>query len=145
MKKTIIVLSIFFSINALAYEPEPRGETSYEGIKFEEGNWKNVLATAEKKEKIIFLDLYASWCGPCKMLKSRTFPDSQVGQFFNTNFVNYKLDAEKGEGISLASKYAVTAYPTLIFLDSKGNVLARTVGFHNARELIEVGKQIIDN
>ncbi|MFW5756403.1 MAG: thioredoxin family protein [Tangfeifania sp.] len=53
------------------------------GIRFHQGNWEEALQKAEKEGKPVFLDISASWCGPCKMLKSRTFPNKEVGEFYN--------------------------------------------------------------
>ena len=63
-----------------------------EGIKFVESNWALAKAEAKKQNKLIFLDAYTTWCGPCKMLKRNTFPDKAAGEFFNKNFINVALD-----------------------------------------------------
>ena len=47
---------------------------------------------------MIFLDAYASWCGPCKMLQKNVFTKKAVGDFYNSKFINVKMDMEKGEG-----------------------------------------------
>ncbi|MFW5756404.1 MAG: thioredoxin fold domain-containing protein [Tangfeifania sp.] len=54
------------------------------------------------------------------------------------------VDGEKGEGIELARKYKIRGYPTLIFLDSSGEVIAQTAGFRNPEQFIDIGKQIIN-
>lgn len=111
-----------------------------DGIKFIESNWNKALAEAKKQNKLIFLDAYASWCGPCKMLKRNTFPDKAAGEFFNSNFVNVALDMEKGDGPAIAAKYNVNAYPTLIIADAEGNMVTYTKGYIDAPQLIEFGK-----
>ncbi len=115
---------------------------SPEGIQFYKGAWQEVLVKAKKENEIIFLDIYATWCGPCKRLKAKTFSDTEVGKFYNQKFINVTLDGEKGEGIELARKYGVRNYPTLLFLDGNGNIVTRTVGYHNAKEFIELGKTV---
>lgn len=110
------------------------------GIKFMEANWANALKEAQKQNKLIFLDAYTSWCGPCKMLKSNTFTDKEAGEFYNKNFINVAIDMEKGDGPSLAGKYGVNAYPTLIFADASGKMVAYTKGYIDAIQLIEFGK-----
>lgn len=67
-----------------------------QGIVFETGNWESILKKAKKEKKLIYLDAYTSWCGPCKMMKKSIFPDAQVGKYFNENFVNAQIDMEKG-------------------------------------------------
>lgn len=111
-----------------------------QGIQFIEDNWNKALEQAKKENKLIFLDAYASWCGPCKLLKKKTFPDKEAGDFFNKNFINVAVDMEKGEGPSLGAKYRVTAYPTLIITDADGNIVTYTQGYINAKQLIEFGK-----
>ncbi|NJN28688.1 MAG: DUF255 domain-containing protein [Cyclobacteriaceae bacterium] len=49
------------------------------GIVFYAGNWEEALALAQQENKLIFLNISASWCGPCKLLKNKTFPDTEVG------------------------------------------------------------------
>ncbi|MBK8609160.1 MAG: thioredoxin family protein [Chitinophagaceae bacterium] len=110
------------------------------GIQFMEESWTKALAAAKKQNKMIFLDAYTSWCGPCKMLKRNTFPDPAAGEFFNTNFINVAIDMEKGEGPAVAEKFSVNAYPTLIFADSDGNLITYTKGYIDAKQLLEFGK-----
>lgn len=87
-----------------------------------------VQKASEKAGKPIFLDIYTTWCGPCKYLSSNIFPSKVAGDYMNATFVNTKFDAEKGEGIELAKKYAVKGYPTMLILNSKGEELGRLVG-----------------
>lgn len=110
------------------------------GIQFIEADWGKALAEAKKQHKLIFLDAYASWCGPCKLLKKKTFTDKAAGDFFNTNYINVAIDMEKGDGPGLGEKYAVNAYPTLIIADSAGNIVTFTQGFISPKQLIEFGK-----
>lgn len=115
-----------------------------QGINFEHGDWASVKAKAKKENKIIFIDFYTSWCGPCKMLSKNVFPQKSVGDFYNKHFINYKLDAEKGEGPALAKKYGIKAYPTLIFANANGDFLHQGVGGMQAEALIELGKTALD-
>ncbi len=111
-----------------------------EGIQFFRGSWTEALQLAKKQKKLIFLDIYATWCGPCKMLKSRTFSNSRVGKYFNDTFINVSLDGEAGDGIVLADKYRISGYPSLLFIDAQGTVLLQGEGYHDADELIKLGK-----
>ena len=136
-----ILLTASPSAHALKTSPEENEET---GIVFHQGTWNEALQLAEKEGKPIFLDVYASWCGPCKMLKANTFPDQEVGKFFNANFINVAVDGEKGEGPQLAQKFNLRGYPTLIFVDSNEQVIAQKAGYRNAKKFIELGQQVID-
>jgi thioredoxin 1 len=108
------------------------------GIHFEKG-WSDAMTEAKRQKKLIFLDVYTSWCGPCKLLKKNTFTDKAVGEFFNKNFINVTEDMEKGIGIQLAEKYQVNAFPTLLITDSEGNVITYTKGYLSPEQLIEFG------
>jgi thiol-disulfide isomerase/thioredoxin len=99
-----------------------------QGIVFEQGNFAAVTARAEAEKKLIFIDFYTSWCGPCKHMAQTVFKEDTVGRFFNSHFINYKLDAEKGEGKTLAAKYQVQIYPTYLFLDASGAVFNKAIG-----------------
>ncbi|MBI2284496.1 MAG: thioredoxin family protein [Bacteroidetes bacterium] len=110
------------------------------GIQFISSDWSKALAEAKKQHKLIFLDAYASWCGPCKLLKKKTFPDKSVGDFFNANYINIAIDMEKGEGPLLSEKFEVSAYPTLIIADADGNIVTYTRGYITPKQLIEFGE-----
>jgi thioredoxin-related protein len=114
-----------------------------QGVSFESSEWKSILAKAKTENKIIFMDAFTVWCGPCKMMSNQTFPNKEVGDFYNRNFVSVKMDMEKGEGIDLARKYQVNLYPTLLYIDSDGEIVHRTAGFMAPKEFIEVGKVAI--
>lgn len=129
--------NIWILILLMAYLPATMNS---QGIDFfDSSSWENVLAEARKSDKLIFFDAYTTWCGPCKMMSSRVFPQQEVGDFFNENFVNVKIDMEKGEGIELAKKYKVRAYPTLLFVNGDGELVHSSVGYRDAAELIELG------
>jgi len=109
-----------------------------QGIKFFEGNWAEVLAAAKKQNKPIFVDYYTTWCGPCKWMAKSTFTDAEVGTFANANYISYKVDCEKGEGITLSKTAAITGYPTIIFYDATGKEVGRQVGALDAKGFLSV-------
>jgi thioredoxin-related protein len=104
--------------------------------------WKDILAMSAKEHKPIFMDAFTTWCGPCKMMAKNTFPDTKVGEFYNANFINVKMDMEKGQGLDLARTYQVRAYPTLLFIDSEGKIIHRTAGYMDAGQFITLGKSV---
>jgi len=118
-------------------------EKEYKGIQFFEGTWKEALKESKKTGKPIFMDAYTSWCGPCKMMAKRVFTNENVGNFYNENFINIKMDMEKGEGPVLAKKYGVTAYPTLFFINADGAQIGKSIGFHNTSQIVSIGEQIL--
>lgn len=107
------------------------------GVVFVDGDWESILARAAKENKLIFLDAYAVWCGPCKAMDRDVFPLPEVGDFFNTQFINIKRDMEKGEGITLRERYAVKAYPTYLFINAKGEEVHRVVGGSSAEAFVD--------
>ena len=72
MKKLVLSVIILcgFTMSLLA-----------QGIQFREGNWKEILEIAKKENKLVFVDNYTSWCGPCKKMVSEIFPLKEVGDF----------------------------------------------------------------
>jgi len=138
MKKCIPVFFILFCLT-IALRSNAQGIEFNHDKKFQE-----VLDMAKAQNKLVFMDCYTSWCGPCKRLSSMVFPDSAVGVFFNARFVNAKFDMEKDDGITIANKYGIRAYPTLLWLDGDGNVKHKIVGGLDAEGLIENGKKATD-
>lgn len=144
MKWFLTISMIFIAIVAEAKDPESLTDNEdISGIEFHSGTWKEALEKAEKEGKPIFLDISASWCGPCKMLKINTFSDAEVGKYYNENFINVLIDGEKGEGPFLAGKYRISGYPTMIYLNSKGEIIARTSGYKDPEVFLEMGKTVL--
>jgi thioredoxin 1 len=114
------------------------------GIKFFSGTWAEALEASEKEDKIIFLDAYAAWCGPCKMMTANTFTDAKVGEYFNENFISFKMDMEKNaDGPRLSTKYGLRAYPTLYFVNHEEKVVHETVGYHDPGQLIALAEGVV--
>ncbi|GAB4488018.1 MAG: thioredoxin family protein [Saprospiraceae bacterium] len=116
---------------------------SAQGIEFFHGTWAEALEKAKSEEKLIFVDAYASWCGPCKRMAATVFPQEKVGSFFNANFVNLKIDMEKPENSEFAGKYPVSAYPTLLFIDANGKIVQKAVGAKDADQLLEFAQKVL--
>ncbi|ODM52229.1 thiol:disulfide interchange protein [Elizabethkingia meningoseptica] len=134
MKKLITTLFLFLGVLAFTQT----------GIKFEDGNFSSLLAKAKKDKKLIFLDAYASWCGPCKLMAKNVFTLQSVGDYYNGHFVNAKMDMEKGEGVELAKKYNVKAYPTYLFINGDGEIVHRVLGYVPEKEFIQFAKDAED-
>lgn len=145
MKKILIIGVLALGAVLMSLQSNNTIETINEtesGINFQKGSWKEVLALAKKENKIVFVDIYAVWCGPCKMLKKNTFSDESVGKLYNKKFVNVAIDAEVGEGIAIAKKYNVKAYPTLLFVNPDGSIVKSTMGYHNPEDFINLGQSV---
>lgn len=146
MKKTANI-SIFFllSVFILHFAPiHAQEKASEDGIHFFHGTWEEVQKEAKDKKKMIFIDAFTEWCGPCKAMAANTFTDKNVGTFFNESFINYKFDMEKTDGPAFAARYGVTAYPSLFFINSKGNVIHKVVGYQKPEQLLDNGRLALD-
>ncbi|WP_065220515.1 MULTISPECIES: thioredoxin family protein [Butyricimonas] len=98
------------------------------GVVFEDLTYKEALEKAKKENKLVFLDGYTQWCGPCKGMARAIFPLKKVGDFFNPRFVCVKYDMEAGEGIELAKKFNIKSYPTFLIIRPDGTVQHRING-----------------
>ncbi len=145
-KKYITVcLAVCTFIMLTAYRvPKRHALQEPAGIIFFTGTWKEAVAKAQQENKPIFMDIYATWCGPCRQLKKKTFPNKEVADFYNTHFINISLDGEKGEGVQLAAALHISAYPTLFYFDKNGKPVTYSLGFQQPRELIETGKAALE-
>ncbi|NBA84449.1 thioredoxin fold domain-containing protein [Emticicia sp. CRIBPO] len=131
MKNALFV--VIFSVFASA-------ASAQSGIRFEHESWKNIIAKAKSEKKLVFLDAYTSWCGPCKAMQARVFPEKTLGDFFNVNFVNAKVDMEQGEGPALANRYPIQGYPTLLFIDpNSGKIVTQVLGYQTTEQLLQLG------
>jgi thioredoxin 1 len=140
MKKQLLII-LFITGICSSFIPATR--VSGSGIVFFKGNYTEALAASAKTNKPVFIDVYATWCGPCSQLKRKTFTDKAVGDYFNKNFVCFSVDGETEEGRLLRHIYDIGAYPTLLITDANGKQLARTEGFMKPYILINFGKRIV--
>ncbi|SDJ08659.1 Peptidase family M3 [Pedobacter sp. ok626] len=114
-----------------------------QGMIFNHGTWAEIKAMAKAQNKLIFVDFYTVWCAPCKQMTMNVFPQKEAGDFYNKNFIAYKVDAEKGEGPALAKEYKVSGYPTLAYINYNGEVIHRLTSSTDVKELIEHGKMAL--
>lgn len=133
MRNWFVIVLILASIS--------RGASA--GIEFFKGSWEEALAEAKSQDKLIFIDAYTVWCGPCKYMAASIFPDARVGDFFNQNFISVKLDMEKGESETFRAKHRVTAYPTFFFVNGNDEEVHTMRGAMQADQLIQHGQQAI--
>ncbi len=139
MKTSLLILSFFLVFGLLHGQ-----EKTKEGVLFFQGNWQTLLQQAQKENKPIFVDVYTDWCPPCKQMDQEVFPLATIGTTYNTSFINYKLNAEKGEGPALAKQFNVHAYPTYLYLDPQGNLLQRVVDFQEPTQFIAIAQEALD-
>ncbi len=141
MKKIKAFLYFYFLFFPILFAQKPPTEG---GIQFLHDDWKTAVRLSKSMNKPIFLDAYTTWCGPCKTMSRTTFLDKKVIAFCNEKFINLKMDMEQGEGITLAKKYGIKAYPTLLFLDNEGNILHRAAGLHDTEQFLRLANEAFD-
>lgn len=115
------------------------GLTFSQTVFMENESWMAVKEKAIKEKKMIFMDCYTSWCGPCKGLAQNVFPQKNVGDFLNTHFVCCKYDMEKGEGIALYKKYKsdIPGFPTMLVINpADESIVHKVVGYTEPDALI---------
>lgn len=136
MKKYLFLLIVSCLLNVKVMQGQ--------GIQFFSGNWTETLAKAKAEGKLVFIDFYTQWCGPCYNMAKDVFVRSDVENFYNTHFVNVKIDAENGEGIELAKRYGVRSYPTYAFVDPTTEELVHRSGSRQSEEMfIYTGKSAV--
>jgi thioredoxin-related protein len=98
-------------------------------VEFFQGTWQEAFAKAEKEDKHVFVDSYTDWCYWCKVMDKETFTDQAIADYLNAEFVPIKVDMEKGFGVDVAMKFRVRGFPTLLYFNPGGQILAKVPGY----------------
>lgn len=130
-KFSIFTFLLISSISTFAFSQEEKS-----GIQFIENDWELAKATAAAEEKAIFIDIYTTWCKPCKQMDKYVFTKKEVGNRFNGTFVNLKIDAESKVGKEIAENYGVLSYPTYVFTTHEGDLIYKVKGAMTPDQLI---------
>jgi thiol-disulfide isomerase/thioredoxin len=139
LKKSVLSLvwiaGIFLFSNAFGQE------LKFKVLKSAE-DWQTAKEEAKSSGKDIFLDIYATWCGPCKMMDANVYTVASVTDYFTSNYINLKVDGETEFGRVLAAKYRLTAYPSMYFINSGEELIYQVIGYRDPEALVEAGKQV---
>lgn len=126
MNRLIIPL-LFISFNGIAQ------------IQFQSVSWDDAMEIARKEDKLVFVNTYTDWCEPCKVIEDYAYTDLEVGNFYNKNFINVRLDMEEYPGLEIGEKYEIGVYPTMLFINKEGQLIHRGCGSMDAAELLQLG------
>ncbi|MDP1745352.1 MAG: DUF255 domain-containing protein [Bacteroidota bacterium] len=132
MKTKVLVLSLMF-VASLGFAQTKK-------MHFETTTFAEIKAKAKKENKLIFIDAFTSWCGPCKWMAANVFTNDTVADYFNTKFINAKFDMEIGEGVDIAKLYEVQCYPNLLFIDGDGKLIHRGAGGLNVKKFTQLAE-----
>ena len=140
LKKPIkqIALGISLSLSTITAYTQNRS------IEFYRGNFENAKNEAKNTNKLIFMDGYAVWCGPCKKMDKEVFTNDSVADFYNKNFLNIKMDMESEEGKKIKKLFSIGAYPTFLYINGEEKLLHKGVGWMKSPEFIKLGKEASD-
>lgn len=127
------------------------------GIRFEIGSsWKHVLSMAKMEHKYIFVDCYATWCGPCKEMDKEVYASPDLGEKFNDHFISIRVQMDSStkdndqtrsfypDAHYLGLRYKIGAYPTLLFFNSDGKILRRSVGAMSTMQFMKLAEDVQD-
>lgn len=131
---TLIAIGVFSILANTCYKSNYKHAN---GINFYTGSWEEALQKSKAENKLIFLYISATWCGPCRRLKAYTFSDSTVAMKFNQNFINLNVDETNPQSIELCKTYRVEEYPTLLFIRPNETVAERLIGYRDAKQLLK--------
>jgi thioredoxin-related protein len=121
----------------------------YAQVKFievtSEAEMREAQQKASDQQLMMFVDVYATWCGPCKLMDQQVYTDPAVADYMNANFVNVRMDGESVYGSVYASEQQLEGYPTMFIFSREGEPVSRVIGFTPPEELVQSLTSTVDN
>lgn len=113
-------------------------------VRFSTRSTDAVRRMAIEQQKLVFIDLYATWCPPCQMMEREVFSRSDVGEFMANRFVCAKYDVDKTTGRELLKRYGSRSVPLYLVFDTEGELLGRIRGAAPAEEFMAEIERILN-
>lgn len=113
-------------------------------VRFHTGSLDAVRALAERENKLVFIDLYATWCAPCGEMEREVFARRDVGEFMDARFVAARYDVDGAVGGALSQRYDAKTIPTYLIFNVEGQLLGRTSGGRTAAEFLRDMRILLD-
>jgi thiol-disulfide isomerase/thioredoxin len=102
------------------------------------GDWATLVQKASELKRFVLVDAYTEWCGPCKLMDKEVFhQNAEAASFYKDNYIVAKFDAEKDQGIEVAMKFHIRAYPTVLVLNSEMQLITKLVGYGGAKNFLD--------
>lgn len=101
---------------------------------FSDLSFEGACKEAAQTHKLVLVDFYTTWCGPCKMLDKNTWTDAAVIQMLEQKTVALRIDAEKEAALS--KRYKIEAYPSVLLIHPDGTELDRLVGYRDPKSFL---------
>ena len=106
-------------------------------VRFETGSTDALHEMALQLGKPVFIDLYADWCPPCRMMEQRVFSKKEVGEFMEKYFVAAKYNVDQTTGRELMQRYGSGSIPLYLVFSPDGELLGRITGATDAETFLE--------
>lgn len=150
--KRLMLLTMLMPLLTLAQmQPDNKGIQWTTGL-----TWGQVKEKAKQENKFIFMDCYATWCGPCKAMDKEIYPDEKVGVLVNENFIAVKVQMDSTandiEPIrkwypsvkEIKTRYTIPGYPAFLFFSPEGELVHQDVGFKPVKDFVALVNDALD-
>jgi len=148
--KRKLIMTVFMTLSAFIVNAQ--------GIQFIKGlTWEQILNKAKTEHKYIFVDCYATWCGPCKEMEKIVYPLAAVGDAYNKDFISIKMQMDEtaqdndtvknwyATASMFKKDYQIQAYPTFLFFDENGRAIHMATGSLQSQYFIQLAKDAQDS